>query len=133
MFTIGVEPTDTVATLKSKVEASSGVPPEKQLLYMGETKLDTEAKTLQDLGIVAGQQLTLKHIDNIKILVNVEKYDGTRFSVEAKPVDTISILKNKIFEKKGIAVESQKLKFAGENLEDAKTLKDYGIGKNSTV
>lgn len=93
MFTIGVEPTDTVTTLKSKVETSSGVPPEKQLLYMGETKLDAGAKTLQELGIVAGQQLTLKHIDNIKILVNVEKYDGSRFTVEAKPIDTIATLK----------------------------------------
>lgn len=46
MYTIGVEPTDTVATLKSKVEASSGVPPEKQLLYIGDSKLDEDTKTL---------------------------------------------------------------------------------------
>jgi hypothetical protein len=28
-YTIGVEPTDTVTTLKAKVEDKSGVPPEK--------------------------------------------------------------------------------------------------------
>jgi hypothetical protein len=65
---------------------------------MGDTKLDDATKTLQELAIIAGTQLTLKHIDNIKILVNIEKYDGTRFSVEVKPVDTISILKNTIFQ-----------------------------------
>jgi hypothetical protein len=73
---------------------------------LGETKLVDGVKTLQDLAITAGTQLTLKHIDNIKISINVEKYDGTRFSVEVKPIDTISTLKNIIFEKKGIAVES---------------------------
>jgi hypothetical protein len=35
----------------------------------------------------------------------VEKFDGTRFEIEVKPEDTISIVKDKINEKKGIAVE----------------------------
>lgn len=64
---------------------------------MADIKLVDDAKTLSELAIVAGTQLTLKHIDNIKILVNIEKYDGTRFSVMIKPSDTIATLKQTIF------------------------------------
>jgi hypothetical protein len=108
------------------------VPPEKQLLYLNDVKLEDGGKTLKDLDIKAGSELTLKHVI-VKISINVEKYDGTRFQLEVKPEDTILIVKEKIFAARGIAVASQKLDFAGEMLENSKNLTDYGIKKNSTI
>lgn len=103
-ITVGVEPNDTISIVKEKVEDKVAIPPEKQLLYLGDSKLEDGAKTLKDLDIKAGSELTLKHVI-VKISINVEKFDGTRFEIEVKPEDTISTVKDKIFEKKGIAVE----------------------------
>jgi len=55
-------------------------------------------------------------------------------SLEVKRSDTIENVKTKIQDKEGIPIDHQlRLIYAQQELEDAKTLANYGIRKNSTL
>ena len=51
-----------------------------------------------------------------------------------KPTDTIMVLKAKILESQGFSISQQRIIFKGKQLEDEKTLCDYGVeDKNSLI
>ena len=58
---------------------------------------------------------------------------GRCITLEVKPLDTISTVKDKIYEKERIPLDKQKLWFAGRPLEDGPTLSDYNIVEDSTL
>ncbi|PVF95644.1 ubiquitin-domain-containing protein [Serendipita vermifera] len=49
------------------------------------------------------------------------------------PKDTVKMLKDKVEEKESIRPDDQRLLYGGHQLEDHRTLEDYGIQKESTV
>lgn len=53
---------------------------------------------------------------------------GMTFELYVDFFDTISKLKTKIREKSGLPEEQQRLIYAGKQLEDHRTMAEYGIG-----
>ena len=57
---------------------------------------------------------------------------GNTITLDVQPTDDIATVKSKILNKDGTPAEHQRLTFAGKQLQDAFSLRDYGIDRDCT-
>jgi hypothetical protein len=65
--------------------------------------------------------------------IHIELHSGELFDVFASASDSIENIKAKIQDKKGFLPDKIRLIYEGKQLEDGRTLSDYGVGDHSTI
>ncbi|XXG65854.1 hypothetical protein AAC387_Pa05g3458 [Persea americana] len=67
------------------------------------------------------------------MMIKVKTLTGKEIEIDVEATDTIRRVKDRVEEKEGIPPLQQRLLFAGKQMRDDKTVRDYGIEGGSVL
>ncbi|KAK7108511.1 polyubiquitin-like [Littorina saxatilis] len=133
-ITVEVSPSDTVATVKAKVEEKEpDFPQHKQrLLYGRDVQMD-DGRSLTSYSVKDGDTLHLLIRSVVPMQIFVKSLIGKTVTLDVNASDTVLQLKRQVEEREEIPPDMQRLIFNGKQLEDERTLASYNITRLATL
>ena len=131
-LTLDVVAIDTVDDLKTKIYYEEGIPPHLQRLIFAGKLLEDGSMRLSECNIHDESTLHLVLFLRRGIQIFVKILERT-LTLMVNPADTILNVKRKIQDKEGIQPNQQQIFFNRKQLENERTLSDYGIQQESVL
>ncbi|XP_055828488.1 uncharacterized protein LOC129896577 [Solanum dulcamara] len=131
VFLLMVEPDDSIAAVKAYIQEKKGISFKKQKLLNEDGGVMRDVQTLASAGINKGSTLILRYAPITQIYVIT--FTNRRFKLMVESDDTIADVKAAIQEKEGIRFHKQRIIYNGRQLEDDRSLVDYGIRYGSEL
>ncbi|XP_051119348.1 ubiquitin-NEDD8-like protein RUB2 [Andrographis paniculata] len=129
---LDVECSDTAETVKAMIEEiESSCMEEQKLIFAG--KMLEDERPLADYNIKKASTLHLTMGLRGGTMIKVKTLTGKEIEIDIEPTDTIDRIKERVEEKEGIPPVQQRLIYAGKQLADDKTAKDYNIEGGSVL
>ncbi|XP_067940298.1 polyubiquitin-B-like [Watersipora subatra] len=133
-FTVIVEESDTVLSLKEKIYKDQGTPIEQQrLIFAGRELINDTTLSCYDLQYGATLHMVSRLRGGDEITLCVKTLTGGTIYVRVQGSDTVAVLKAKILDKTGIPPDKLRLLFGGKQLEDPVTLSSTNLSSECTV
>ncbi|KAH7817395.1 putative polyubiquitin [Monocercomonoides exilis] len=121
-----------VEELKKILEPEVGICADKMTLVGGGTIMDND-RNISSFGLKDEDMLCAYEKNEEMIFIFIKKLTGKTIPLYVNSKMTIEELKERIFEYDNTPPDQQRLIFAGKQLENGRTLNDYGVYRESII
>ena len=131
-FKIDINSYDTIQQVKQKIKEAHDIEVNEQELYLGGRKLVNE-KTVSYYNIEEKDEINLLQIRTGGFQIFIIGFDGRNLELQVRSSYTIRKVKESIYEELGVPLDKQRLIFGGYELENEKTLSNYGVVSRNSL